>query len=46
MLTIWFIGMYVIFILQQITILYLVSRGGKNGRKEQITTNRRNSTSK
>lgn len=29
MLTIWFIGMYVIFILQQITILYLVSRGGK-----------------
>ena len=30
MLTIWFIGMYVIFILQQITILYLVSRGGKN----------------
>lgn len=27
---IWFIGMYVIFILQQITILYLVSRGGKN----------------
>ena len=29
MLTILFIGMYVIFILQQITILYLVSRGGK-----------------
>lgn len=29
MLTIWFIGMYVIFIIQQITILYLVSRGGK-----------------
>lgn len=29
MLTIWFIGMYVIFVLQQITILYLVSRGGK-----------------
>ena len=28
MLTIWFIGMYVIFILQQLTILYLVSRGG------------------
>lgn len=27
MLTIWFIGMYVIFILQQITIFYLVSRG-------------------
>jgi len=26
MLTIWFIGMYVIFILQQITILYLVSK--------------------
>ena len=26
---IWFIGMYVIFILQQITIFYLVSRGGK-----------------
>ena len=25
MLTIWFIGMYVIFILQQITIFYLVS---------------------
>ena len=33
MLTIWFIGMYVIFILQQITILYLVSRGGKNDRR-------------
>ena len=33
MLTIWFIGMYVIFIIQQITILYLVSRGGKNERK-------------
>lgn len=29
MLTIWFIGMYVIFVLQQIAILYLVSRGGK-----------------
>ena len=29
MILIWFIGMYVIFILQQITILYLVSRGGK-----------------
>ena len=29
MLTIWFIGMYVIFIIQQITIFYLVSRGGK-----------------
>lgn len=29
MLTIWFIGMYVIFIIQQITILYLVSRGDK-----------------
>ena len=29
MFLIWFIGMYVIFILQQITILYLVSRGGK-----------------
>ena len=29
MILIWFIGMYVIFILQQITILYLLSRGGK-----------------
>ena len=28
MLTIWFIGMYVIFILQQITILYLVCKIG------------------
>lgn len=26
MLTIWFIGIYVIFILQQITIFYLVSK--------------------
>ena len=26
MLTIWFIGMYVIFILQQITILYLFKK--------------------
>lgn len=26
MLTIWFIGMYVIFIIQQITILYLFKR--------------------
>lgn len=46
MILIWFIGMYVIFIIQQITIFYLVSKGGKNGRKEQITTNRRNSTSR
>ena len=29
MITIWFIGMYVIFILQQIAIICLVSRGGK-----------------
>ena len=29
MFLIWFIGMYVIFIIQQITIFYLVSRGGK-----------------
>lgn len=38
MLTIWFIGMYVIFILQQITIFYLVSKigsktSGFNGKK-------------
>ena len=30
MLTIWFIGMYVIFILQQITIFYLVCKTGSN----------------
>lgn len=35
MLTIWFIGMYVMFILQQIIILYLVSRGGKNERSKR-----------
>ena len=39
MLTIWFIGMYVIFIIQQITIFYLVSRGGKNGRNRIIKNN-------
>ena len=29
MLTIWFIGMYVIFILQQITIIYLCNKLSK-----------------
>ena len=41
MLTIWFIGMYVIFILQQITIIWLIGKVGKNDNKNNDRKNTR-----